>query len=88
MKKRSEFYILRYFILIVIFFSLIKSTNLLKNVYFVKVYNYDTRITKNYNYCEDESVAFLHFLKSKYKLNKKVKIINYEIHPNPEWVFF
>jgi hypothetical protein len=88
MKKKIEFYILKYFILIIVFFSLIGSTNFLKKVYFVNRDAYDSRIVKNYNFCKDESVAFLYFLKSKYKLNKRVKIVNYEIHPNPEWVFF
>ena len=88
MKKKLEFYFLRYFILIVVFFSLIGSTNFLKKVYFVNRDGYDRRIVKNYSFCKDESVAFLHFLKSKYKLNKRVKIVNYEIHPNSEWVFF
>jgi len=88
MKKGSEFYVLRYFILIIVFFSLIGSTNFPKNVYFVNRDGYVNRIAKNYSFCKDESVAFLYFLKSKYKLNKKVKIVNYQIYPNPEWVFF
>ena len=88
MKKKLEYYFLRYFILIVVFFSLIGSTNFLKNVYFVNRDGYDSRIVKNYGFCKDESVGFLHFIKSKYKLNKRVKIVNYEIHPNSEWVFF
>ena len=88
MKKGSEIYILRYFILIIVFFSLVGSTNFPKNIYFINRDGYDSRIAKNYSFCKDGSVAFLHFLKSKYKLNKKVKIVNYEIYPNPEWVFF
>ena len=88
MKKKLEFYFLRYFILIVVFFSLIGSTNFLKKVYFVNRDDYDSRIVKNYSFCKDGSVGFLHFIKSKYKLNKRVKIVNYKIYPNPEWVFF
>ena len=88
MKKKLEFYFFRYFILIVVFFSLIGSTNFLKKIYFVNRNDYDSRIAKNYSFCKDESVGFLHFIKSKYKLNKKVEIVNYKIYPNAEWVFF
>ena len=88
MKKKIKFYIFKYFILIIVFFSLIGSTNFLKNVYFVNRDGYDSRIVKNYGFCKDESVGFLHFIKSKYKLNKRVKIVNYKIYPNSEWVFF
>ena len=88
MKKKLEFYTLKYFILIVVFFSLIASTNFLKKIYFVNRDSHDDRIAKNYNFCKDESVAFLRFLKSKYKLSKKVEIYDYEINPNPDWVFF
>ena len=88
MKKKLEFYFLRYFILIVVFFSLIGSTNFFKKIYFVNRDDYDSRIAINYSFCKDESVGFLHFIKSKYKLNKRVKIVNYKIYPNPEWVFF
>jgi hypothetical protein len=88
MKKKIEFYILKYFILIIVSLSLIGSTNFLKKIYFVNRDGYDSRIAKNYSFCKDESVAFLYFLKLKYELNKRVKIINYEIHPSSEWVFF
>ena len=88
MKKKLEFYFLRYFILIVVVVFLIESTNFFKKIYFVNKYNYNSRIAKNYSFCKDESVGFLHFIKSKYKLNKRVKIVNYKIYPNPNWVFF
>ena len=68
MKKGSEFYVLRYFILIIVFFSLIGSTNFPKNIYFINRDGYDSRIAKNYSFCKDGSVAFLHFLKSQYSL--------------------
>ena len=87
MKKKLEFYFFRYFILIVVFFSLIGSTDFFKKIYFVNRDDYDSRIAKNYSFCKDESVGFLHFIKSKYKLNKKVEIVNYKIYPNPEWGF-
>ena len=60
----------------------------LKKIYFVSRDDYNSRIAKNYSFCKDESVGFLHFIKSKYKLNKKVEIVNYKIYPNPERVFF
>ena len=41
MKKKIEFYILKYFILIIVFFALIGGTNFLKNVYFVNKDGYD-----------------------------------------------
>ena len=88
MKKKINFYIFKYFILVVIFFSLIKSTDFLKKVYFTNKYNYEQRIAKSYNYCNDESIAFLHFLKKKYNFKNEIKIIDYKINPNPKWFFF
>ena len=88
MKEEIKNYILKYFIIIIVFFSLIKSTDFFKKVYFLSVYDYNQRITINYSLCGKGSVAFLHYLKKKYKLNKKIKIIDYEINPSSEWVFF
>ena len=76
MKKKINFYIFKYFILVVIFFSLIKSTDFLKKVYFTNKYNYEQRIAKSYNYCNDESIAFLHFLKKKYNFKNEIKVID------------
>ena len=88
MKKEFKIYILKYFILIIIFFSLVKSTDFFRQVYFLSVYDYNQRISRNYSYCKNGSIPFLHFLKAKYKLNKKVKTIDYDFNPNPEWVLF
>ena len=88
MKKELEIYILKYFVLIIIFFSLIKSTDFLRKIYFLGKYDYTQRIGRSYNFCKDGSVPFLYFLKDKYRLSKKVKIIDYDINPNPEWVLF
>mgnify|MGYP000533613852 CR=1 FL=1 len=86
MKKELKIYTLRYFILIIIFFSLIKSTDFFKKIYFLDVYDYSQRISKNYSLCKKGSIPFLHFLKKKYKLNQKIKTIDYDINPSSDWV--
>ena len=88
MKEKIGFFIFKYFTLIIIFFCLIQTTNFAKNLYFVNKYNFNKRISKNYNICGDGSFGFLHFIKTKYKLNKKLKILDYQINPNPGWIFF
>ena len=88
MKKELKIYTLRYFILIVIFFSLIKSTDFFKKIYFLSTYGYSARIVKNYSFCKEGSIPFLHFLKKKYKLSQKIKTIDYNINPSPDWVLF
>ena len=88
MKKKLKIYTLRNLILIVIFFSLIKSTDFFKKIYFLSVYNYNTRIVKNYSFCKKGSIPFLHSLKRKYKLKQKIKTIDYDINPSSDWVLF
>ena len=88
MKKELKIYTLRYLILIIIFFSLIKSTDFFKKIYFLSTYDYSARIAKNYSFCKEGSIPFLHFLKKKYKLNQKIKTIDYDINPSPDWVLF
>ena len=88
MKKELKIYTLRYFILIIIFFSLIKSTDFFKKIYFLNTYGYSARIAKNYSFCKKGSIPFLHFLKKKYKLNQKIKTIDYDINPSSDWVLF
>ena len=88
MKQKLKVYTFKYFILIVIFFSLIEITDVLRKVYFLSRDSYIERIGKNYSFCKDGSIPFLYFLKDKYQLNKKVEIFDYEINPDPRWVFF
>jgi|TARA_B100002003_G_scaffold237691_1_gene255082 hypothetical protein len=88
MKKELKIYTLRYFILIIIFFSLIKSTDFFKKIFFLNAYDYSQRISKNYSLCKKGSIPFLHFLKKKYKLKQKIKTIDYDINPSSDWVLF
>ena len=88
MKKKGKFYFFKYFILAVVLFSLIKITDFSKKIYFVNKYDYNQRIRINYSYCKDGSIPFLLFIKENYKLNKKIKILDYEINPDSAWVFF
>ena len=88
MKKKLKIYFLRYFILIIILFSLITSTDFFKKIYFLSTYGHSARIAKNYSFCKKGSIPFLHFLKKKYKLSQKIKTVDYNINPSPDWVLF
>ena len=88
MIKKLKLHTFRYFILIVVFFALLGSTNFLKKIYFINKYEYVERIGKNYSFCKNGSIPFLHYLKTKYNLDKNIKIVDYDINPNSEWVVF
>ena len=75
-------------ILVIFIILIINNFNFFKNYYFIITRDFDTRLNKVYDFCGNESVGFLSYIKNKYKIEKKISIRNYKISPDPSWVFY
>ena len=80
--KQSKKKIILYFIIILLLFS----TNFFVNFYNITKFNYEQRLTKVYGFCSKESIGYLNYLKTKYKFDKNIKIVNYVHSPNVNWI--
>ena len=49
--------------------------------------NFTNRVSVSYDFCGNESIGFLSYLKTKYKKMDNVEIKNAFISPNPQWFF-
>ena len=78
MKKKKSI-IFTYFLLVVFLTIYFKF---FENTYVIYRYNLDTRLVKNYGYCEKNSYGFLKYIEKKYKPNKNITVLNDEIQPN------
>tara|TARA_Y100000748_G_C15258486_1_gene395760 strand:- start:224 stop:610 length:387 start_codon:yes stop_codon:yes gene_type:complete len=76
-KNKSYIYFTILFFFVVFF-------KIFENFYIISKYDYETRLTKNYGYCEKSSYGFVKYIEKKYKLEKNINIINDEIHPSSE----
>ena len=70
---KSKKNLIIYFILLV-FISL--YFKFFENFYILLKYNYETRLTSNYGYCEKNSYGFIKYIDKKYKLIKNIHIFN------------
>ena len=78
----------KYIIIFALALILIIKFDFFKNFFLVFTRDYNTRLQKIYPFCDKESVGFVYYIKSKYSINKKILIQNYEISPDPTWVFY
>ena len=79
-----------FFIILIIFVILIfiKNINFFKNLYFLSNLDFEKRIiTKVYNYCNNDSVGYIYDITKKFNITNNPKVINFDIHPDPSWVF-
>ena len=76
------------FILIIFAILIINNFNFFKNYYLIINRNFDNRLNKVYDFCANESVGFLFYIKSKYKIEDTISIKNFKISPDPSWVFY
>lgn len=85
------FYKKKYYSLItlaILILLILHQINFWKNLYLIYTKKIEERLLNIYGYCEKESYGFLKHIKSKYKLEKNLKIINYEIVPNSLWIVY
>tara|TARA_B100000767_G_C19604871_1_gene467290 strand:- start:181 stop:888 length:708 start_codon:yes stop_codon:yes gene_type:complete len=73
--------------IIFIIVTIFHNFSLAKNIYSIAKYEYDLRLSNTYDYCDNESIGFLSYIKKKYKINDEIQINNYFISPNPSWFF-
>ena len=71
------------FIIIVIFHSF----NSAKNAYLIIKNDHNQRLVNSYEFCKNESIGFLNYIKEKYKINNYITIKNFFISPDPSWFF-
>jgi len=76
--------ILFFFIIVII----LHNFKFAKNINFLVKDNFHNRLVKNYDYCRNESIGFLNYVKEKYNINNSIMIKNYFISPDPSWFFF
>lgn len=73
------------FIFIIIIIS--HNFNSAKNAYLIIKNEYNKRSVNSYEFCRNESIGFLDYVKKKYKINNFITIKNYFISPDPSWYF-
>lgn len=71
------------FIIIVIFHNF----NSTRNFYTIIKKEYNERLVNSYEFCRNESIGFLDYIKKKYKINNSIVIKNFFISPDPSWFF-
>ena len=79
-KKKIIFFLIS-IILLTQIFGTYKKARTISN------FNYDKRLADAYDYCNNESLGFLSFLKKKYKNMDNIEIRTAFISPNPQWFF-
>ena len=84
MKKKSKITLLCV-ISSLLFILFAYQTKLPQNLSHIALNNYDTRFAQVYDFCSIESVGYVKYVKKKYKLFKRPKIINYIHTPNLSW---
>ncbi len=75
----NEFYI--YFLLL---FFLIVHFKAFESTYIILKYDHETRLTKNYGFCERSSYGYIKYIEKKFKPKKNIKIVNDETHPSSD----
>ena len=85
MKKKTKNTLLQV-ICTIIFILFLYQTKTIQNLSYIIFNNYETRFAQKHDFCTIESVGYLKYLKNKYTLIKRPKIINYIHTPNLSWV--
>ena len=75
-------------ILPLIILFLLFITNFFSNLKNIYINNFDERFNKIYDFCGNESIGYLKYLKKKVELNNNPKIVNYVHTPSVSWAIF
>ena len=79
-KKKNKNILL---VILIIFFSV--EVDLFKNFYNIFSKNYDERMGIVYDFCFEEGIGYLRYIKKKFNINDNPTIINYAHVPNNNW---
>ena len=74
--------------IILITFLIIQNFSVAKNIFLIYKNKYDARLVNSYDYCRNESIGFLSYIKNKHQIKNSIKINNYFISPDPSWFFY
>ena len=78
---------LKNLIFILIIIVIFHSFNSAKNAYLIIKNDHNQRLVNSYEFCKNESIGFLNYIKEKYKINNNIIIKNFFISPDPSWFF-
>ena len=78
---------LKNLIFILIIIVIFHSFNSAKNAYLIIKNDHNQRLVSSYEFCRNESIGFLNYIKEKYKINNYITIKNFFISPDPSWFF-
>ena len=70
-------------VILIIFFSV--KVDFFKNFYNIFSKNYDERMGIVYDFCFEEGIGYLRYIKKKFNINDNPTIINYAHVPNNNW---
>ena len=70
-------------VILIIFFSV--KVDFFKNFYNIFSKNYDERMSTVYDFCFEEGIGYLRYIKKKFNINDNPTIINFEHVPNNNW---
>ena len=79
-KKKNKNILL---IILIIFFAV--KVDFFKNFYNIFSKNYDERMNIVYDFCFEEGIGYLRYIKKKFNINDNPTIINYAHVPNNNW---
>jgi len=81
---QMNFFSHKFYIYLLLLFFLIIYFKFFESSYIILKYDHETRLTKNYGYCERSSYGYVKYIEKKFKPVKNVKIINDEVHPSSD----
>ena len=84
-KFKKDYY--KFYIILILVLILVKQIDIFKKTYFTLTRSYDSRLVSNYEFCGQESIGFLSYIKAKFNIDSIVPIINFESSPNSSWYF-
>ena len=84
---KYKFINLKNLIFILIIIVIFHSFNSAKNAYLIIKNDHNQRLVNSYEFCKNESIGFLNYIKEKYKINNYITIKNFFISPDPSWFF-
>ena len=82
-----KFIKLKNLIFVFIIIAIFHNFNSAKNLYSIIKKDYNERLVNSYEFCRNESIGFLDYIKKKYKISKSIIIKNFFISPDPSWFF-
>ena len=82
-----KFINLKNLIFVFIIIAVFHNFNSARNFYSIIQKDYNQRLVNSYEFCRNESIGFLDYIKKKYKINNSIVVKNFFISPDPSWFF-